>query len=389
MRAIRGIRILSRGAAILLALCVPLIVGCGSGKFFVPTCQEQNNCNSGGGGGNGSSGSYAYVANATTGTLALFPIPTTTFTSLTATTYSLGSQLSAVAGNPSGTLVYVANALGSVVVYTIGTNGALTLGNGGAAVTSTLNPVWMTVDPSGNFLFLISSSIATLFEYQIDPSTGALTAVNGQGTALDAGTPKQVYVTPNDAAVYVALSGGGVDTFAFNSSTGALSNQQHLSVRTAGAGDNSITADNNSAFLFVGEAGTGIRVFTIGSTGGLSEISGSPFANSYLGPSSIVVDPTNSYVYVANRNSNNITGYTLAVNGALTVLPNSPFSAGSQPVAMSLDSTGTYLLVINNGGSPDLQVFGFDATTGGKLDSVTSTSTGTDPTGAISLSVVP
>jgi 6-phosphogluconolactonase len=56
---------------------------------------------------------------------------------------------------------------------------------------------------------------------------------------------------------------------------------------------------------------------------------------------------------------------------------------------MSLDSTGQYLFVVNSGGSPDLQVFSFDATTGGKLDSVTSVATGTDPTGAVALSVVP
>lgn len=389
MKTICGGRILRRGAAVFLTLCAVVTAGCGSGKFFVPTCQETNTCTSSGGSGNGTYGSYAYVANSTTGTLALFPIPTTTFSSLSGTTYSLGSQVNAVAATPSGTFLYVAVTAGSVFVYTIGSNGALTQGNGGAYVAQTLNPTWMAIDPSGNFLFLISSNIPTLFEYQINTSTGTLTAVNGQGTALDSGTPKQVYVTPNDAAVYVALSAGGVDTFAFNSSTGALSNQRHLTVRTAGAGDNAIAADNTSTYLFVGEAGTGIRVFTIGSTGGLSEISGSPFTNSYLGPSSIVVDPTNSYVYVAYKSSNKIAGYTLGTTGSLTPLSSSPFSTGSQPVSMSLDSTGTYLLVINYGGSPDLQVFGFDANTAGKLDSVTTAATGTDPTNPVSLSVVP
>lgn len=389
MRAIRGVRIPRRGVAVFLALCA-LTAGCGSGKFFVPTCQEQGNCTSGGGGGNGTYDSYAYVANATTGSIALFAIPTGTFTSLTAATTALGAAPSAIAGTPSGTFLYLATAAGPTLVYTIGTNGVLTLGNSGNPVVTTgFAPTSMVVDPSGNFLFIVSSTSPVLFEYQINTSTGTLTAINGQGTALDSGTPKQVYVTPNDAAVYVALSGGGVDTFAFNSSTGALSNQQHLTVRTAGAGDNAIAADNNSAYLFVGEAGTGIRAFSIGATGGLSEISGSPFAQSQLGPSSIIVDPTNTYVYVANRTSNNITGYSLATSGALKALSSSPFTTGATPVAMALDSTGTYLFVINNGGSPDLQVFSFDATVGGKLDSVTTASTGTDPTGPISLAVVP
>jgi 6-phosphogluconolactonase (cycloisomerase 2 family) len=129
-------------------------------------------------------------------------------------------------------------------------------------------------------------------------------------------------------------------------------------------------------------------VLTIGTGGSLQEVTGSPFA-SQLGPQSIVVDPTNTYVYVANRTANVITGYTLGTDGTLKPLSSSPFATGSTPNAMSLDSTGKYLFVVNSGGSPDLQVFSFDSTTAGKLDSVTSVATGTDPTGAIALSVVP
>jgi 6-phosphogluconolactonase len=367
-------------AVILLVACVPVFVGCSN--FFVSPCPG---C---GGGGTGANSSYAYVANAT-GTLAGFPLPTAAFTSLTGTTYNLGATPSALAGTPNGTFLYVATLEGSVVVYTIGTNGALTLGNNGSAVATTLNPVWLTVDPSGQWLFMVSSSINALLEYQINTTTGTLTQVGAStGIPLATGSPAQVYVTRNNQFVYVALGTGGVDTFTFNSSTGALSNQGHLKpLSSSGVADNAITADNNSAFLFVGETGSNIRVLTIGTNGALTEVSGSPFT-SQLGPKSIVVDPTNTYVYVANSTANVITGYTLAASGALTPLSSSPFTTGTAPVSMSLDSTGKYLLVICNGGSPDLQVFSFDATTGGKLDSVTTTATGTDPAGAISLSVV-
>ena len=101
------------------------------------------------------------------------------------------------------------------------------------------------------------------------------------------------------------------------------------------------------------------------------------------------MDPSNTYVYVANRTANVITGYTLGTGGTLTPLSSSPFSTGSAPNAMSLDSTGKYLFVVNSGGSPDMQVFSFDSTVAGKLDTVTSVATGTDPTGAVALSVVP
>ena len=368
-------------ASALLAAIV-LIGTTGCSGFFVPVCQETNSC----GGGGGSYSSYAYVANAALGTIAGFPIPTATFTTLTGTNYNLGATPSAMTATPKGTFLYFA-AAGSVFVYTIGTNGALTLGNNGAAVVQSLNPTWMTVDPSGGWLFLVSSSSNQVLVFQINTSTGTLTQ-SSQGTVLlSTGNPTQVYVTPNNQYVYIGLGLGGMDGFTFNSSTGALSNQLHLAPIGL-ASDNTIAADNNSAYLFVGEAGQGIRVLTIGTNGALKEITGSPFT-SQLGPKSIVVDPSNTYVYVANSTANVITGYTLGTGGTLTPLSTSPFTAATNPIAMSLDSTGKYLFVASNGGSPDLEVFSFDVTNGGQLDTVTSVATGTDPAGAISLSVVP
>lgn len=368
------------GSALLAVIVLLGTAGCSG--FFVPVCQETNSC----GGGGGTYSSYAYVANANIGTIEGFPIPTAAFTTLTGTSYSLGVIPVALAATPTGTFLYVATGSG-VFLYTIGTNGALTLSNSSA---SALNPTSITVDPSGNWLFMVTSSTSALFEYQINTSTGALTLVAPtSGTPLDSGTPTQVYVTPNDQYVYVGLGTGGTDGFAFNSSTGALSGQLHLAPRpVTGASDNVIAADNNSAYLFVGETGSGIRAFTIGTGGSLKEVTGSPFSTQ-LGPKSIVVDPTNTYVYVANSTGNVITGYTLGTSGTLTPLSSSPFTAGTGPIAMSLDSTGTYLFVASNGGSPDLEVFSFDSTTGGKLDPVTSVATGTDPAGAVALSVVP
>lgn len=372
---------LSGLAIIFLAVAVPGLTGCNN--FFIPVCQANNDC----GGGNGTYSSYAYVANATIGTVETFPVPTAAFTSLTGTSTTLGATPSALAATPKGTFLYVALTAGSVFVYTIGTNGALTIGNSGQPVTSTLNPTWMTVDPSGNWLFMVSKSSPQLLVFQINTSTGVLTQ-SSQGTVpLDSGTPTQVYVTPNDQYVYIGLGTGGTDGFTLNSTTGAVSGQLHLTTIN-GASDNSFAADNTSTYLIVGEAGTGIRVLTIGTGGALKEVTGSPFT-SLLGPQSIVVDPTNTYVYVANRTASVITGYALGTSGVLTPLSSSPFTTGSAPNAISLDSTGKYLFVVSSGGSPDLQVFSFDATTGGKLDSVVSTATGTDPAGAVALSVVP
>jgi hypothetical protein len=56
---------------------------------------------------------------------------------------------------------------------------------------------------------------------------------------------------------------------------------------------------------------------------------------------------------------------------------------------MTQDSTGNYLLVVNSGGSPDLQAFTFDSTTAGKLDSALTSATGTDPVQASAIAALP
>lgn len=380
------------------ALFALVAIGCGSGKFFVPLCQETGTCPTTGTGTTpttgsaGASSEFVYVANSNQGTLAAFPIPGTGLTSLTGgASYNLGTPPSALAATPKGTFLYVGTASGSVFVYIVNRNGTLALGNGGSPVTSTLNPTWMTVDRTGNWLFLVSNSSNQLLIFQINPFNGVLTQTNQGTIALSTGNPTQVYATPDNLHVYVGLGTGGTDGFLFNAFNGTLSNQLHLPPRiNGGSSDNSYAADNKSAYLFIGEAGTGIRVLSIAANGMLNEISGSPFtSNSQLGPASIVVDPTNKYVYVAYRTTDSIGGYSLASTGALTPLSSSPFQTGFAPTQMSLDSSGKYVFVINAAGNPDLQAFQFDSTTAGKLDLVTSTTTGVQPAGAISMALVP
>jgi DNA-binding beta-propeller fold protein YncE len=131
---------------------------------------------------------------------------------------------------------------------------------------------------------------------------------------------------------------------------------------------------------------TGLRVLSIGTSGTLNEITGSPYATG-TGPTGVVLDPTGSYVYVANKGSNNISAFTLTLaSGKLAVVSGSPFSSGGQlPIGFVNDNTKTYLAVINSGsngttGNSDLQLFKFDATVDGKLDPIATATTGTDPT---------
>jgi 6-phosphogluconolactonase (cycloisomerase 2 family) len=105
------------------------------------------------------------------------------------------------------------------------------------------------------------------------------------------------------------------------------------------------------------------------------------------------VDKTNSFVYVGNETSNSISAFTLASTGVLTPIAGSPFVTGTSPYSLAEDSSGTYLLSANAGGTPDLQVFTITPSTGttpGALTPASSTSTGSvSPAGAISVVTTP
>jgi DNA-binding beta-propeller fold protein YncE len=209
-------------------------------------------------------------------------------------------------------------------------------------------------------------------------------------------TPTGLLITPNNSYVYVSLGTLGVQILTLGSG-GALSTGGNpppflLPVSTSTSpSDQGLASDPLSAFLFVAETNTGLRVLSIGTGGSLKEVSGSPYAAG-TGPNGVIVDTTGTYVYVANKGSNNISGFTLtAASGQLTTIAGSPFASGGLlPTTLVNDNSKKFVAVINSGsngsgGNSDLQVFKFDTTTNGKLDPVSTGSTGTDPTTPLSL----
>ena len=66
----------------------------------------------------------------------------------------------------------------------------------------------------------------------------------------------------------------------------------------------------------------------------------------------------------------------------------STFAAGTNPQSMVEDSTGTFVLVTDFGGSPDLKGYTFDTTNAGYLDAVISSATGTDPVEATAIAAM-
>jgi 6-phosphogluconolactonase len=357
-----------------------LLVLAGCGQFFPPLT-------SGGGGSGSSSGDYIYAGNVGTNplTVAGFSIASAALSSISGSPWSVALEPTALAVTPNDTYLYAGSAAGGIYVYTIGSTGAITIGNGGVPVATGVSPSVLRVDPTGNWLIGGSTFAGQAYVYQIGTG-GTLTSISTSIVTLNSSDPvTDLEITPTGSYIYVSCGTAGVYTMSFDTSTGAMAQVNTvLSPKVTDAADYGLAIAPSGSYLFAAETVTGgVRVFSIGTNGTLTETSGSPYTTG-TGAWSVLVDSTGSYVYVANRTQGTISGFLLN-NGALTQITGSPFTTGTLPVAMVEDKSDAYIAVICNGGGPDLQVFKFDSTTAGALDSFATAKTGTDPTEASSI----
>ncbi|MEO6981823.1 MAG: hypothetical protein ABI072_01745 [Edaphobacter sp.] len=362
---------------LLAAVLLPALTGCDG--FFVPV--------HGGGGGGGASSNNVYVANVMTNSVAGFAVGTGTLKAVPNSPLALGYSPVSMVVTPSNSFLYVAG-LSSINVYLIGSDGSLTAPSAGSTA-AVANVVSLDVSPDGNWLFGLDGLQQLLNVYQINTSTGGLTVVGAVPYGIQDGAwvPRMVRVAPNGALVYASLGTAGDTIFTFNTATGLAVAGEHLNLLT-GTSDNALAIDGNSAYVYIARSGVGpgVAVYKIGAQGHLDPVNGSPFAagtQTY----SVVLDSTGKYVYAANRGDSTISGFSIGTGGVLTALSGSPYTSGLQVTSLGRDSSGKYVLAAAAGGSPDLTMYGFDSSSPGQLDRVTSVVTGTDPTGATAVAL--
>jgi 6-phosphogluconolactonase len=251
--------------------------------------------------------------------------------------FAAGSAPTAVAIDPSGRFAYVANrGSNNVSAYTIDEkSGRLSPVTGSPFAAGTF-PSAIAVDPLGKFVYVANKSSNNVSGYAINSSTGGLTPLPGSPYAAQ-NSPSSVAVDPNDRWVYVANQGSDdISGYFLDSTTGALS-PLFTSPLAAGAGGvNSVTVDPNGQYLFLAGYG-GLFVYSINQfplSGQLTQISGSPFGGG--NPNFVAADYTGTFLYAANRSSNDISAYKIGSSATLTPTPGSPFTAVSDPVSIAL-----------------------------------------------------
>jgi len=365
-------------AGLLLLGVLPALIGCDN--FFTP------NTNSGGNGSvtvGGSGSNYVYVVNAATQTVSGFLVGAGALTLTPSSPYALGFLPQSAVVTRYNKFLYVAGP-GALYRFAINSDGSLSTSAqaAGVAIGSELS---LAVSPDGQWLFGLNSQGATVDEWQINSSTGALTVMQGATYTVTDATPVplMVRVSPVGNYVFVALGTGGDEVFTLNTSTGAIAASQHLSPASIRTSDNSLVTDPTGSMLYIARSGDigGLGVYTIGAAGLLTSISGSPFATGQ-GTFDVAVDNAGKYVYAANRQDGTISGFSIGTGGTLTALSGSPYASGSLPTSLVAERSGSYLLAVAAGGSPDVTLYSFDATVGGKLNTAAKVASGASPAGS-------
>ncbi len=369
--------IASKRMALVVLTALFAVTGCGD--FFI----DEPHGNSG-----GTTGNYVYAANSTTNTIAGYSISSGKLTAVSGSPFTLGYSPNALAVTPGNTFLYVAGP-GAIYAYRINSDGSLSASSSGAAV-AIVNVASIDISPDGNWLFGLDNTTTVLDQFQINSSTGALSSVSATPYSVSNAivVPKMVRVAPTGNYVFAALGTGGDFVFTLNTTTGAVATTQQITLGSAQTSDNAVAIDSTTAHLYIARSGLngGLAVYNVGAQGALTEVAGSPFPTGAQ-TSAVQIDRTGKYIYAANRADGTITGYALGSNSSLIALSGSPYASGTQVISLGAEKTSTYILAGALGGSPDLSMYSVDTVSPGKLNLVTSTATGTDPTGVAEIAV--
>jgi len=347
-----------------------------------------------------------YVLNQTTDQIVTYSIDSGTLAKISLLTPPSPGLL-AIAVAPNGQFLYVSTS-GGIYVYSIASNGALTLGNSNQAISSDLATT-MQVDSTDSWLVDAISGSSELNAIAVDSTTGAL-AVAGETEqqfpgGLPTTTPMQLAISPGDSSsctdcyVFVGMDSGGTEMIHFvPSNANPFGTSGHINLVNSSGGDNAVAVDPSNRLLYVGETEAlpsatqsgGLRVFTIGSSG-VTEFTGTsyPYSTGGAGPVAILPTSDGDYLFVANRSvsgssSANIAEFSVT-DIALTSIGTVAAGAEGQ-IGLAEDSLSHFVLAVDFASDPDFEAYTMSS---GALTAAITSTTGTDPVGAIAIAALP
>jgi 6-phosphogluconolactonase (cycloisomerase 2 family) len=283
----------------------------------------------------------------------------------------------------------------NITQFAVGGNGVLTAQE--TFYTQGINPMRITADTSGNYLFVLDhdspsgaacalalgasyTSCADVTVFQINQTTGRLQlVVNAQVTSAGGAALPYFPVPPDPIDFYLSSSfllalsgtpatGDLVFPYTYNPNNGQLTLSQNstqpISAKEATA------MDYGAGYLYILDnepisangqvvSQSQILPFTVGSNGSLqAQVGGAvPDDPTQANPSQMIVETKGKWAYVANQGNNNtttgqaesgITGYVIdPATHVLTELPGLPFGTGSGPQCIVEDPSNQFIYTAN------------------------------------------
>lgn len=252
--------------------------------------------------------------------------------------------------------------------------GSVLMWNGSARPTAITDTFDLTAQISAADISGPGTSSVAIF----NPPPGGGSSASFNFTIATGASPQSIAVDPTGKFAYVADQGcpltftGRVSVFTIDSSTGALTSVG-TPLDTGDFATSSVTVDPSGKFVYVASQGTGdigdtpgsVSMYSINpATGALTPI-GTPVATGDFGPSSVAVDPTGKFAYVANTGSDadgaplfcgsvstfDIDGSTGSLTSSGIIFAPGAASPGScSPQWVAVDPTGKFAYVANEGG---------------------------------------
>jgi len=265
------------------------------------------------------------------------------------------TNVSVVCSTPSPRFAYVPN-FGDNTLSIYAVNAATgQLRHNGYVATGT-GPDAVSIDPSGKFVYVANQTSGTVSAYTINSATGALTKI---GDVAAGTSPQSIVVDPTGNFVYVANAGlqngtGSVSAYTITGG-GALSqitcSEDCIDANyAAGTNPSSLSVDPSDRFVYVAnDAGNNISVYSINAgSGALTPVGGAPVAAGQK-PMWITVDPSGKFAYATNFTSNTVSAYT--IDATLGLIPITPdVATGIGPRSIAVDPSGKFAYVVNQNG---------------------------------------
>jgi YVTN family beta-propeller protein len=260
--------------------------------------------------------------------------------------------------------------------------GSVVMWNGSARPTTVADSFNLTAQISASDIAEAGTPAVTVF----NPPPGGGNSSSATFTIATGASPRSIAVDPTGKFAYVADYGcpdpftGRVSMFTIDPSTGALSSAG-TPADTGDFGATSVAVDPSGKFAYVANDGAGdtagsVKSYAINATTGVLTPTGGNQAPCGLGlgscsPSSVAVDPSGKFAYVTNDGGfapTSISTYQIdPENGALAYTGLA--AAGGRAVSVTVHPTGKFAYVadVSNGfpgESNNVAMYIVDATTG-------------------------